>query len=251
MADVPLWTEPEAAARMLRGRLDWALQDWAAIAAQLTDPVDDYPCYFGTQGQQRGHNWYTVVDSRYPAEFGVPVLAGTLLRFRELAHSGPKRQSLIVLVGPPDPRATLSDHHAMFWSLLDQLGTEDRFPWPDEVPADPADPKWQWCFGGEPWFLFAGSPAYKARRSRQLGNSLTVVLQTRRVFQGLSGSTAAGRAAKQRIRSGLRTYDDVPSHPFLGDPAFSSTYKWRQYALPDDQDTTSAACPLRHRKGIG
>jgi uncharacterized protein (TIGR02246 family) len=62
---------------------------------------------------------------------------------------------------------------------------------------------------------------------------------------GASGSTPAGRAAKKRIRSRLATYDDVPAHPFLGDPAFSSTHKWRQYALPDSQVVTIAACPPR------
>jgi FPC/CPF motif-containing protein YcgG len=238
-----LWTSLDTATPTLAGRLDWAVDAWSDIAARLLDPTADYPCHFGAQGQQQGHNHFTVVDREHAGAYGVPVLARTLRRFHELARSGPKRQSLIALIGPPDPDATLANHHARFWSLLRELHAEDAVPWPTDAPVDPDDPTWQWCFDGEPWFLFVGSPAYRARRSRRLGGCLTVVFQTRRVFDGLGGNTPAGQAAKRRIRARLAVYDDVPAHPYLGDPASSSTHKWRQYALPDDQGTVAARCP--------
>jgi FPC/CPF motif-containing protein YcgG len=72
----------------------------------------------------------------------------------------------------------------------------------------------------------------------------------RRVFDGLSGSSPAGKAAKARIRQGLDAYDEVGIHPHLGDPNASSTHKWRQYVLPDDDHIVApGACPFAVPKG--
>ncbi|MFF8784451.1 YqcI/YcgG family protein [Streptomyces sp. NPDC015125] len=224
---------------------DWAPDVYEAFTGKLLDTAHSYPCYFGTQGQQRGHNWFTVVDPRFPAEHGVPALADALKEFRERARTGPKRQSLIVFVGPPDPEARLADHQTAFWDLLRDLSAIDTSPWPPGYPTDTGDPAWQWCFAGSPWFTFMTSPGYRDRRSRDLGPCLTIVLQTRRVFEGLGGSTVAGQAAKRRIRKDLERYDALAPHPYLGDPMFSSAHKWRQYALPDDQSVgTPEKCPF-------
>jgi hypothetical protein len=201
----------------------------------LLDPELDYPCHFGIQGQHSGNNWFWAVDDRRPDRYGVAALAAALAAFRARAWTGAVRQSLIVFVGPPDIRPALARHHARFWRLLSGLTARDPAPWPPDRPTDPGDPRWQWSFAGEPWFVFAGSPAYVARRSRSLGPCLTLVFQTRRVFQGLAGDTPAGQAAKAKVRRALIRYDRVPPHPHLGDAGHSSTHKWRQYALPDDQ----------------
>jgi FPC/CPF motif-containing protein YcgG len=140
-----------------------------------------------------------------------------------------------VFVGPPRPAYHLDADIARFWSLLALLTAHDPTPWPVDRPSDPRDPAWQWCFAGEPWFTFMCSPAYRARLSRNLGPCLTLIFQTRRVFDGLSGESVAGQAAKARIRSSLLAYDRVPAHPHLGGAGASSSFKWRQYALPDDQ----------------
>ncbi|WP_405616616.1 YqcI/YcgG family protein [Streptomyces sp. NBC_01508] len=231
--------------------LDWLPDVYTTFAQTLLSP-SAYPCHFGVQGQQRGHNWFAAVDSRLPESHGVPALAHTLLAFREQAWSGPKRQSLVVFVGPPDPDAELAYHHAQFWQLLRDLSALDPAPWPDSVPHRADDPDWQWCFAGEPWFVFASSPGYRARRSRDLGPCLTLVFQTGRVFQGIGGSTVAGQAAKRRVRGRLEEYDGIGPHPALGDPDFSSQYKWRQYALPDDQTVPAGpVCPFRKESTHG
>nr|CTQ90757.1 hypothetical protein [Kibdelosporangium sp. MJ126-NF4] len=203
------------------------------MARLLAD--EGYPCHFGVRGQKAGNNWYAVVDETAGGAAGVAALAATIREFQRVAWSGPKRQSLIVFAGPPDPRPDLGRDTARFWTLLSALTAADDQPWPENRTRDEKDPQWQWCFAGEPWFVFAGSPAYRARRSRDLGPCLTLVFQVRRVFEGLSGSTPAGQAAKAQVRDGLLRYDTVEPHPHLGDPLHSSVFKWRQYVLPDDQ----------------
>ncbi|NED11800.1 YqcI/YcgG family protein [Streptomyces sp. SID9124] len=223
----------------------WVLHAYEAFTAKLVDQERTYPCYFGVQGQQRGNNWFAVFDSSSPREQGVRALGEALVEFREQAWRGPKRQTLIVFAGPPEPHARLSDHQTAFWRLLKDLSAVDPVPWPEGFTTDTADPAWQWCFAGEPWFTFMASPGYQHRDSRNLGPCLTLVFQTRRVFEGLSGSSVAGQVAKRRIRADLEHYDTVPPHPYLGDPAYSSVHKWRQYALPDDQSVGSPEkCPF-------
>jgi FPC/CPF motif-containing protein YcgG len=224
---------------------DWLPAAVSAFQDRLLD-AEAYPCDFGVRAQRAGHNSLTALDSRLPGRWGVAALAGTLRVFAGRAAHGPPRQSLVVFCGPPEPApATLAEHRDRFWALLGALAAHDERPWPPDRPRDPADPHWQWCFHGEPWFAFALSPAYRARRSRRVGTCLTVVFQTSRVFQGLGGSTPAGCRAKRRIRERLVRYDGTPPHPHLGEADHSSTHKWRQYVLPDDDRLSPPdRCPI-------
>lgn len=233
-----LWRFGQDGAGIAGPPWDWLTDAAASFRARLL-AADPYPCHFGVRGQRDGHNSMTAMDSRIPDEYGVPGLGATLQAFAHRAAQGPPRQSLIVFCGPPDlgpdrQVADLPEHRRRFWCLLGELASGDPTPWPAEVPTDVTQPRWQWCFGGQPWFVFGLSPAYVARRSRSVGTCLTLVFQTARVFQGLGGSTPAGRRAKRRIRQRLVEYDGVPPHPHLGHVDRSSTYKWRQYVLPDD-----------------
>ncbi|MEO3814444.1 YqcI/YcgG family protein [Sphaerisporangium sp. B11E5] len=218
---------------------DWLPGAVAAFEHRLSD--DAYPCHFGVRAHRDRHNTYAALDRRDPG--AVPALAAALEDFQVRARTGPVHQSLVVLDGPPLP-STLDEDRTRFWDLLAGLAPLDRAPWPGDVPDDPGHPRWQWCFGGEPWFVFAMSPGYDRRASRW-APCLTMVFQTRRVFTGLSGTNAAGQGAKRLIRDRMRTYDTVPPHPHLGDAGGSSTHKWRQYFLPDDQSLLPEdGCPF-------
>ncbi len=222
---------------------DWFAAAHSGFRDVLLDEVG-YPCHFGVNGERAEHNWFTALDDS-AAGFGVADLARTLAEYRVLASTGPARQSLAVLVGPPEPHPELGRDAARFWQILSGLSAHDVQPWPAGRPIDTADPRWQWCFAGQPWFVFGASPAYRDRRSRDVGPCLTLVFQlVERVFEGLSGSSIAGKAAKSQIRRRLSEYDTAPAHPHLGDAQHSSTYKWRQYFLPDDDRILpEQACP--------
>ncbi len=215
------------------------------VTRLLDDAAPGYPCHFGVRAQQQGRNAFAAFDRGDSSSAGIERLAQVLLRFYERTRSGPRRTSLVVFVGPPEPQPSLERDRGEFWRILGALREHDPRPWPADQPADAADRRWQWCFNGEPWFVIACSPAYRARRSRNLGPCLTIVFQTLRVFEGLSGSTTPGKLAKQRIRAQLERYDLVGPHPHLGDSQQSSFFKWRQYSLPDDQATLPPeACPF-------
>jgi hypothetical protein len=41
----------------------WFPDAYDALVARLCGPGPDYPCHFGVQGQQRGHNRFWAVDA--------------------------------------------------------------------------------------------------------------------------------------------------------------------------------------------
>jgi FPC/CPF motif-containing protein YcgG len=212
---------------------DWFASAHAEFRATLLAEAG-YPCHFGVTGERTDHNWFTALDQSRPG-LGTAELAGTIEDFVPIARAGSPRQSLVVLVGPPQRQPDLARHAAQFWAVLRQLSRHDQQSWPVGRSLDPGLPDWQWCFAGQPWFVFGASPGYQHRHSRNVGRCLTMVFQlVDRVFEGLSGSSPAGQAAKRQIRGRLAGYDLASPHPHLGDAEHSSTYKWRQYFLPDD-----------------
>ncbi len=225
---------------------DWLHAAQRAFTEVLLDRDADYPCHFGVRGQQDGENWFTAVEPGGEGPRGVGGLAETLVAFQKQAWTGPKRQTLIVFAGPPDPAPELATHAEQFWSLLGRLTAADPRPWPADRTQNVTDPHWQWCFSGEPWFVFGASPAYHARRSRNLGPCLTVIFQVLRVFEGLDAMSVAGDRAKHKVRERLHTYDEVGPHPHLGDTLHIPDFKWRQYMLPDDQQLLEPqSCPFQ------
>lgn len=240
-----LWTSAEGAVPAdIAVRMPWLTDVYQAFIATISAADLRYPCHFGARGQRDGRNSFTAIDSEDP-DAALASLAEAVRAFQRRAWSGQKRQSLIAFIGPVDRRPDARRDAERFWALLSGLSAIDDRPWPGDCPTDVTDPKWQWCFGGEPWFVFCCSPAYQNRRSRNVGPCLTLVFQVRRVFEGLSGSSPAGMAAKRLVRAGLGRYDAVPPHPHLGDDQHSSVYKWRQYMLPDDDsELAPASCPF-------
>ncbi len=227
---------------------DWARRCREQVAdTLLAGDGRLYPCYFGVEGERRGWNAYTWVD-RDRIEPDLRRLASTLAEsLAESRSRSGERRSLVCLVGPPRER-TLEEHRRAFWAVLQALHGLDAVPWPAHLPLDPADPGWRFCFAGEPIFVFGLSPAFRRRRSRAVADCLVLVFQSETVFDGIGGSTPAGRAAKRRIRELLDRYDAIGPHPALGDAERSSDRKWRQYFLPDDQGLPER-CPLQTVEG--
>lgn len=242
-----LWTADQMAAEAASSEppWDWLEPTYQAFTSTLLDEDQKFPCVFGVSAQSHGHNSFTAVDSRMPCAYGIEAMAASLRTFRERAWQGPRRQSLIVFIGPPDEQHDLARDGTRFWRLLADLSAHDEAPWPDGSPRDPRDPKWEWCFAGEPWFTFMCSPAYVVRRSRNIAPCLTVIFQTRRIFDGLFGNTPPGQIAKKTVRDRLIAYDGQPPHPHLGSAEQQCDYKWRQYVMPDDLEVLPVdKCPF-------
>ncbi|MCL6444170.1 MAG: YqcI/YcgG family protein [Alicyclobacillus sp.] len=219
---------------------EWLSREYAVFRSKVLD--DEFPCYFGTAAERTGHLRYTYVDEDWS------YLPLTLSTFLELSRSHPEtRHALVLFVKPETPKQSLDYYNKQFWSILQWLHDNDPVPWPKEIPIDPEDPHWEFCFDGEPMFVFSSAPAYKQRKSRNLGECLVLLFQPRRVFHGIEGGTVAGTIARQKIRDRMLKYDGMPHHPDMGSYGDPSSFEWKQYFLPDDNTPVKRKCPLHLR----
>ncbi len=222
----------------------WVRDAYEAYRDVLLDPA--YPCYFGTRAEARDRMRFCHLPAGDPG--GLP---DALRSFVAHSRAHPRQRGVLVAFFEPDGRTrTLAEDEQRFWELLDWLHERDEEPWPADVPTDPDDPAWEFCFAGDPMFAFPCSPAYRLRRSRRTGPYYMVCFQPRRVFYGVEHGSAAGRRARERIWARVRAWDAVEPHPALEHMAYGDRdmREWQQYVLPDDNAALRARCPLQPRR---
>ena len=218
------------------GRLgEWETRRYRAFDATMTDEESPFPCFFAVDAHEAGNLRYLFAPSA-ATDAGERTVAEGLAVYLDEAPDVASITSLAVFFEPPERELSVADYRDRFWDLLAGLRERDPEPWPDDVPTDPADPEWEFCFAGEPMFVVARAPCYDRRRSRYTPHGLELTVQPRWVFDGLGPDTKAGREARDRIRDRLAEYDAVPPHPDIGDYGAPGVHEWEQYALPDAND---------------
>ncbi|WUH96967.1 YqcI/YcgG family protein [Spirillospora sp. NBC_00431] len=222
--------------------LNWERDAAHRFAERLLDRDRLFPCVFGVDALRRGSLRFTFV----PRDSGVSYLAEALREYVPLAPDLGKRTSLVAFFEPDDddPR-TLAGQQRHFWQVLQDLHDTDPEPWPDEIPTDPANPSWEFCFLGMPMFVVANTSAHRRRASRFF-EYFTITFQPRFVFDDLAADQPQGRNARKIIRERLRAYDAVPPTPLLGSFGKPGNQEWTQYYLDDDNRSSPAQdrCPF-------
>lgn len=224
---------------------DWHRIVYAQFAAMLGDGEKPYPCIPGKQGFHQDHLRFGFVED--PTKSMASVQLATLLKeYGEVARDTGKYASLVVFF---DSRTLLGDvdqYQSCFWSLLNKVHELDEEPWPADIPTDPHNPKWEFCFNGEPYFAFCATPAHQIRKSRQFPCFL-IAFQPRWVFDEINAETTFGQKLKKAIRQRLVSYDGIPAHPALKWYGQQDNYEWEQYFLSDDESSLSK-CPFHAMK---
>ncbi len=220
---------------------DWLIQSHAIFCQSLVNPA--YPCHLGTAAEKQGELLVTYIEGNKREH-----LPQTLSAFLRISAAHPSQRYVLALFCEPEcePRG-LDYYETMFWKLMQFLHDNDPKPWPEGQPIDPCDPHWEFTFDGTPMFVFEAAPAYQRRHSRNLGPSLVVLFQPRRVFDDIEGGTPAGIKTRKRIRERLIAWDHMETHPDMGSYGDPSNYEWKQYFLPDDNTPVTAQCPLHLR----
>lgn len=218
----------------LRG---WKERRYRAFDRTMADDESEYPCFFAVDAHEAGDLRYLFAP-RITTEPGRSAVADGLAEYLDAAPDIADVTALAVFFEPPtDPgELTVPAVRERVWRLLRSLHRNDPRPWPDGIPADPTDPEWEFCYAGEPMFVVARAPCYDRRRSRYTPHGIELTVQPRWVFEGIGGDTEAGQAARERIRSRLAAYDDVPLSPETGDYADPDSREWKQYVLPDGDE---------------
>lgn len=218
----------------------WPFDAYLRFKAMLDMSSPGFPCIFGLRGWKR--NQLRFVFGNETDSDGTR-LGAVLRQYLLGARCLGEYTSLVVIYAPEQEIRTPKEYAAQFWDILQRLHNLDEKPWPDHIPQDIADPHWDFCFHGEPLFVPANLPCYERRRSR--GNySFGMMFQPRWVFDSLISNPDRLARARSTIRARARLYDDVSVHPAIGVYGDQQNVEWRQYVLPDDNDTVLNRCPL-------
>ena len=223
---------------------EWEARRYRSFDRTMTDEESPYPCYFAVDAHEAGDLRYLFAPP-VATEAGRAAVADGLADYLAAAPDIADLTALAVFFEPSDGAdATVPEVREDVWGLLRYLRRHDPEPWPQDVPADPENPEWEFCFAGEPMFLVARAPAYERRHSRHTPHGVEVTVQPRWVFDDFGGDTPAGRAARGRIRERLSAYDDVPVSPEVGDYADEGSREWKQYVLPDGDEPHPDEFPI-------
>jgi FPC/CPF motif-containing protein YcgG len=216
----------------------WKLEAYEQYKARLRAP--EYPCFFGQGGEARGEMLYTFV-----AKSGLNEFVTNMQQFVSLIGAPPHERSSLVAFFEPDP--SITDHAsfvARFWQVLQFLHEHDRNPATDRSPDHPL---WEFAFEGCEMFVVGASPTYQRRRSRNLGPCVVLVFQPRSLFLDPATSQPIAASVRQRIHKRTLAYDGIAIHPDIGFYGNAGNREWKQYALPDDNQPETGACPFHTR----
>ncbi|WP_347861050.1 YqcI/YcgG family protein [Salimicrobium sp. PL1-032A] len=223
------------------GLPDWFLEEYETFTTIVTDPT--FPCFFGMRAQHKGELRYTYLEKGKWDHFPDTV-EDFLKLFRKPCAP---RHGMFIFIEPEDKERNLDFYRARFWDILQYLHEKDRVAWPSSAPRDPEHHLWDFHFAGEPIFTFGNAPAYKQRKTRNLGNSLILGFQPRRIFQGLEGTEPGGIMSREKVRERVEKWDRLPKHPDIshfGDPDHN---EWKQSFIGDDIEPIKGKCPFLHK----
>ncbi|MDG5776417.1 YqcI/YcgG family protein [Haloarculaceae archaeon H-GB2-1] len=230
----------------------WVESHWEAFRTSMERERNDtpFPCFFGKESFEEGRPLYTACRSTTDRD-ALLSLRDTLLEYLDTYRDHGERVSLVTFFAPPSEPLTEADYHEVLWHVLQFLHVHDPEPWPEHIPTDPDDERWEFCFGGEPMFPTCRAPFYDERKSRYCPVGLEITFQPRSLFDGITADTDAGQQAREVIQDRLESYDGVCPHADLGDWGVEGDREWPQYLFYSDPEHQPEECPLTVTRGPG
>ncbi|WP_158056804.1 YqcI/YcgG family protein [Halorussus halophilus] len=224
----------------------WAVAHYESFHEGILGERNDtpFPCYFGVESEREGLGLYTFCESMTDKD-ALLALGETLGEYLDTYQDHSERAPLTVFFRPPEEQLTESEYHESMWHVLQFLHVHDPSPWPEEIPTDPDDEHWEFCFGGTPMFPTCRAPFYEDRKSRYCPVGLEITFQPRDVFDGVTADTDKGQRAREIIQGRLESYDGVCPHADLGDWGVEGDREWKQYLFSEDESQAPETCPIR------
>jgi FPC/CPF motif-containing protein YcgG len=207
-----------------------------------------YPCYFAVEAERSDTARYLFAGDARDRDALLKVREG-LRQYLERYRSIADRTTLVMFFEPPDGVRSEAEYRDRFWNVLEFLHDRDPEPWPSNVPTDPDDPEWEFCFAGEPMFVVGRAPFYTDRKSRHTPDGLEMTIQPRGTLDDITGDTTEGMQVRSIIRDRLADYDDVDPHPDIGDYGDPATREWKQYLPPTSNEESLGELPFETNAG--
>ncbi|KDR70182.1 hypothetical protein GALMADRAFT_230171 [Galerina marginata CBS 339.88] len=212
----------------------WQRTAYDEYVRVLLDEELIFPCIYATKGFKADNQVYVFIDSDDLSDpRHIRTVATGLADYLPKAHSlGPNTSLVLLAKHNPNPR-TVEEYQNLSWKLLDGCAKLDKKPWPADIPTIIDDPKWCFCFAGEPFFTVIQTPAHQQRRTRY-AKGVTIVFQPKWIFNILFSSDAKRTASLAKVRALVAKYDPIPVSPDLKNYGEEDSREFQQYFLMDE-----------------
>lgn len=225
------------------------LQQWEKTALEkfetrMKDNKRPFPCIPATIGFNMNHLRYGFVGDPRTSS-AIHDVVYLLSDYTKAAREYGKFTSLIIFYETPQDLRdthTVEMYEQLFWQQLRRLCEHDEMEWPNHIPIDPHNPIWEFCYNGEPFFMYCATPSHQNRKSRYF-DYFMLAITPRWVLQEFLKHENLAKRIKGQIRKRLENYDSIMIHPDLNSYGNPNNYEWRQYFLRDDE-TSLSQCPF-------
>ncbi len=227
----------------LRGKVPrWWHEAYDDLDSTLGSIDDRFPCIYATRAH-RANTLRFVFLQNSDTDEAIAAFAKALSAYLKVCRSLAPHTAFLAFFAPDQPTLSLEEQHAEFWSVLQRLHAMDPSPWPAQIPTNPAEPLWEFCFDGEPTFVLGSGPAHVTRRSRHSAVR-AISFQPRFMFDELIATPQRLARARHIIRERVLEVDGIPVHPIIQMYHEDGNREWRQYAVPDDNSPIEGDCPF-------
>ena len=173
----------------------------------------------------------------------MPVSCPRYPKTPDCTHTDPRRPYFFCDTG----QFARSERYTNAWNALEWIHIHDPERWPDEIPDDPDNPAWCFCFNGVQLFINMSSGEHKRLRNRNLCDFMTLVINPRENFDAVASlNTRQGRLLRENIRKRLEKYNNGFVPPELGFYGEESNKEWKQYQLEEEGMKRPDRCPFSH-----
>ena len=196
----------------------------AAMVGEFVSKVSDaaFPCPFAAGAISRDELVFASVRGTTRP---VPAVATRIVELSRLIAERPMTVGALFVAHPG--AGDVAEETTFVTELLDHLTDLAAADWPAAAPRDRRDPRWSLWVGGVELFVNVSSPGHGPRRSRNLGRTMTLLVQWRGAFDDYP----AGHPVRRTIRRRVEAYDGIPPHPALGAFGEEDNHEVDQYYL--------------------
>lgn len=210
------------------------------LTASITHP--DFPCYFAKTGIVKDSIYLAFIEESDPQQRWEKA-AAVMADYAEIEKNHNPFRVLVLSFDLHSPDWYSDD--ALLWSFLAFLRKKDPEPWPSNIPQNPDEAGWFYCYGGYTWFFNVNSPNHVHRKSRNATGVYSLVIQRSAEFDDLAPAEQHDHI-RHTVRSRIAAYDGQETSFALAGEADNPTMKeWPQYHLPEsNNDKPWGKCPF-------
>ncbi|MBA1200996.1 YqcI/YcgG family protein [Pseudomonas capeferrum] len=232
----------ELTAEHIRHKEHWTFATLERFRALLANP--EFPCLFGRKAVAAKTCHIVFARAAHLAS-DIARGLGDYIRTIEPIPLKQRIGSPLLVFLETRAGSTLAEQQAMAWSVMQEVHLHDPQPWPQQVPRDPDDTQWSFCYAGMPLFINMSFPGHVHMKSRNLGDAIAFVINPRESFDEVaSATTESGQRIRARIRERVREYNEGVMPESLGFFGQEDNFEWKQYQLQEAGSLKPSRCPF-------